>query len=191
MTRVPHGVVDWDARYRAPGTAVGPIGKQHSGFAADAIVHCALPLLAWVLMFALGARSLAQTQQMNTVTSEAYLPSNVTSDGLGNVYFPYSGYIYYLPPGTANVTYAPVAGSGGLYPFTQPIVGLNSDVAGDLFVAIQNPINSPTNGPYVQVFELLKGSAGWTWGGQVYGQTLLLHSPAAPFRRSTPWRTTT
>jgi sugar lactone lactonase YvrE len=125
-----------------------------------------LSWLAFVLVIATGSGAFAQTQQMNTVTSGVGTPYSVTSDGKGNIYFPYLGYIYYLPPGTASVTPVSVSGSGGLYPFTDPIVAIKSDVSGDLFVAVQHPINT-TNAPYVQVYELLQGSSGYTWGGLV------------------------
>ena len=40
------------------------------------------------------------------------------------------------------------------YPFANPIVAVTSDVSGDVFVAVQYPLNSPTSGPYVNVYEL-------------------------------------
>jgi hypothetical protein len=104
---------------------------------------------------------------MNTVETGVGSPSGVTSDAQGNIYFPYFGYIYYVQAGTTGLSAVNVSGAGGLYPFSQSIVALNSDVSGDLFVAVQNPLNSPTNGPYVQVYELLQGSSGYTWGGLV------------------------
>jgi hypothetical protein len=126
-------------------------------------------LLVFLLTLAVGSQALAQTQQMNTVESGVGTPTAIASDAKGNIYLPYFGYIYYIPVGTTGLTAVNVSGSGGAYPFSQSIVALDSDVSGDLFVAIQNPINNPNSGPYVQVFELVKGSGGYTWGGLVYG----------------------
>jgi hypothetical protein len=104
---------------------------------------------------AIGGRAFAQTQQMNTVVYN-YGPYSVTSDGSGNIFFSSGGYVYLVPAGEgyANVTQLQVSNSGGLYPFTDPVVAVVSDVSGDLFVAVQHPLNSPTNGPYVNIYEL-------------------------------------
>ena len=120
-------------------------------------------LVAACLAMAIGGRAFAQTQQMNTVVYN-YGPYSVTSDGSGNIFFSSGGYVYLVPAGEgyANVTQLQVSNSGGLYPFTDPVVAVVSDVSGDLFVAVQHPLNSPTNGPYVNIYELTNQPIAFT-----------------------------
>ena len=111
---------------------------------------------------------------MNTVATgvSAY---SVTSDGAGNIFFPLSGgNIAEGPAGAVNDWgyLAPASGSGVTYPFTSPIVAIVSDVSGDLFVAVQNPINSPTNGPYVDVYEITNTPVFFT-GDTTAGSTTI------------------
>ena len=81
------------------------------------------PLLAFVLVIAVGSEALAQTQQMNTVASPGTVYS-VTSDGMGNIFFPTGGSVYEVLAGTATLAYPSVSGAGSLYPFSDPIVAL-------------------------------------------------------------------
>ena len=118
------------------------------------------PLLAFVLVIAVGSEALAQTQQMNTVASPGTVYS-VTSDGMGNIFFPTGGSVYEVLAGTATLAYPSVSGAGSLYPFSDPIVVIVADVSGDLFLAVQHPINT-TNGPYVDVYELLNQPIAFT-----------------------------
>ncbi len=92
---------------------------------------------------------------MNTVTTIGVPLYSVTSDGMGNIFFPTGGSIYEILAGTPTLAYPSISGAGSLYPFSDPIVAITADVSGDLFLAVQHPINSPTNGPYVDVYELL------------------------------------
>ena len=170
MARLLNDFADLGARSPVTFAVVGLYARQrlrHAWVSACRTFCNWLSWLAFVLVVATGSGALAQTQQMNTVETGVGSPSGVTSDAQGNIYFPYFGYIYYVQAGTTGLSAVNVSGAGGLYPFSQSIVALNSDVSGDLFVAVQNPLNSPTNGPYVQVYELLQGSSGYTWGGLV------------------------
>jgi hypothetical protein len=104
-----------------------------------------------------GSEALAQTQYITTVEDLGGSPYSVTSDGAGNVFFPFSGSVCEAPAQTQTL-YCPTVGgeptSQVTYPFANPIVAVTSDVSGDVFVAVQYPLNSPTSGPYVNVYEM-------------------------------------
>ena len=129
-------------------------------------------LLAMGLAMAAGAEALAQTQQMFTVDSSVGTPYAVTSDAAGNIYFPLNGYIAELGAGSTTQIALPVALAAGIYPFQYPVVAVNSDITGDLFVAVQYPLNSPNNGPYTDVYELTRVPVNFT-GNTTSGSTLI------------------
>ena len=113
-----------------------------------------LPSLALVLLLAAPSAAFAQSQQMNTVVTGVQADS-ITSDGLGNIYFPYSTEVLELQSESTSWSFlTPATGSGIPYPFTNPIAALVADVSGDLFVAVQNPLVAGTSGPYFDVYEI-------------------------------------
>ncbi len=76
------------------------------------------------------------------------------------------------------MAYPSISGAGGVYPFSDPIVAVTADASGDLFLAVQHPINSPTNGPYVDVYEVLNQPIFFT-GSTTTGSQLVSVSSTA------------
>jgi hypothetical protein len=157
MARLDNGFAELNARIRAFPASAGRKSREQSrsawGGGPDAFGPW-LHLIALVLLVAIPTASFGQTQQMNTVVQpgQAY---SVTSDGLGNIFFPLGGSIGEAPAGSASWNYLqPATGSGIQYPFNNTIVAVVADVSGDLFAAVQNPIVAGTSGPYVDIFEI-------------------------------------
>ena len=157
MARLDNGFADLTARAWAVSASDGlEIQEQSRSVRGGRLTAFGpwLHLIALVLFVAAPTALFAQSQQMNTVATgwQAY---GVTSDGLGNIFFPYSGDVVELAAGsTSSMLLVPATGSGIPYPFTNPVVAVVSDVSGDLFVAVQNPLVGGTSGPYFDVYEI-------------------------------------
>jgi hypothetical protein len=105
-----------------------------------------------------------------TIETGLGLPYAVGADGAGNIFYDSSGYIEELPPGTFAAAPIAVSGAGGVYPFQNPVVAINADKAGDVFVAVQYSVTAQ-NDPYFAVYELINGTSGYSYGGQVAGES--------------------
>jgi hypothetical protein len=165
MVRLPKGFADFDTRPGEFSASADPSAREQSRSVRGSVSRTYRqwpPWLALILSLAAPSDLFAQSQQMNTVIQpgQAY---SVTSDGLGNIFFPLGGYVGELAAGSTSYSYLqPAVGSGVPYPFNNSIVAVVSDVAGDLFVAVQNPIVAGTSGPYVDVFEITNAPVFFT-----------------------------